>query len=85
MATVSAIPSPVARYFNRARKRKNANNGGKNAPSSFWCNDDTYKRDCKIIARIPFDRMTRMDKKQFFYRIGWTTEAERAQESREAL
>lgn len=81
MASVSSIPSTVARYFNRDRKARNSNNGGKNnAPGSFWLNDEIYKTHLRLIANISADQRTKMDKKGFFYRLGHSTAEERREE-----
>lgn len=73
-----SIPIPCRHLVKLAQKRKNANNKGKSGtPTSvIRCTPESTKAYNRLLA----SEVTRRDKNGSFYRLRWSTPAEREAE-----
>lgn len=83
-------PIPCRYLINRARKKKHANNGEESQCKSrittkecpgYWY---TATMNQKVVASLSNEQKTRTKPDGTFYRIGWSTPEERAEEIRKA-
>ncbi len=71
--SASAVPLPLRRFANKARRKHHANNGGPNIHAPLRTLRDTLKVESDAeYNQLPSDTVTKKAPNGSFYRLGWS-------------